>query len=295
MNTNQLECFIAVAENLNFSKASKKLHISQPAISHQINSLENELNILLFSRTNKNVELTNAGIQFMPEAIKILDIENQSKNRLQSLSINHTTPLEICCHNQLELDLVSFVLPQLKKDYPHIYPVIRYISTLTDEQIIESDIVQLTFGIKDKTHHSQIIYEELGKVPISCICSLYSPLFQKKTITIKDINETVLLSHQLKAPDTIIQMQNQIVKQLNHQQIQYCETFEVITALVKSGIGVTIRPDIKIVRDPNLKYFPLQELKNLSFGVYYKKNNQQEITKKMINILKKNLNKEKVY
>lgn len=51
MNTVQLECFMAVAEYLNFSKASLALKITQPAVSHQIQTLEEELGVKLFNRT----------------------------------------------------------------------------------------------------------------------------------------------------------------------------------------------------------------------------------------------------
>ena len=50
MNTIQLECFLAVAEHLNFSKASQALKLTQPAVSHQIQTLEEELGVKLFIR-----------------------------------------------------------------------------------------------------------------------------------------------------------------------------------------------------------------------------------------------------
>ena len=58
MNTTQLECFVTVAECLNFSKAAVSLKMTQPAVSHQIRSLEEELEVKLFRRTSKNVSLT---------------------------------------------------------------------------------------------------------------------------------------------------------------------------------------------------------------------------------------------
>ena len=64
MNTVQLECFITVAEYLNFSKASRALKITQPAVSHQIQTLEEELGVKLFSRTSKSVTLTREGSLF---------------------------------------------------------------------------------------------------------------------------------------------------------------------------------------------------------------------------------------
>lgn len=62
MNTTQLECFVAVAEHLNFSRASEELKMTQPAVSHQIRSLETELETVLFKRTSKSVTLTEEGI-----------------------------------------------------------------------------------------------------------------------------------------------------------------------------------------------------------------------------------------
>ena len=52
MNTTQLECFLAVAQNLNFSKAAESVALTQPAVSHQIRSLEEELGVQLFTRTS---------------------------------------------------------------------------------------------------------------------------------------------------------------------------------------------------------------------------------------------------
>ena len=62
VNTVQLECFLAVAQYLNFSKAAESVSITQPAVSHQIGSLEDELGVKLFVRTSKSVSLTREGI-----------------------------------------------------------------------------------------------------------------------------------------------------------------------------------------------------------------------------------------
>ena len=72
MNTVQLECFLTVAEYLNFSKASEALKLTQPAVTHQIQSLEKELNVKLFRRTSKNVSLTQEGYLFLADAQLIL-------------------------------------------------------------------------------------------------------------------------------------------------------------------------------------------------------------------------------
>lgn len=68
MNHRQLDCFLTVAETLNFSQAAKQLYLSQAAVSQQIQSLEKELGFPLFVRTRHQVELTEAGRYFYPQA-----------------------------------------------------------------------------------------------------------------------------------------------------------------------------------------------------------------------------------
>ena len=61
MNSTQIKCFLALSETLNFTKAASRLYLTQPALSRQIVTLEQELNTLLFIRDSKNVSLTPAG------------------------------------------------------------------------------------------------------------------------------------------------------------------------------------------------------------------------------------------
>lgn len=68
----QIEYFIAVAEELNFGRAAQRLHIGQPAVSQQVRRLERELQVQLFDRTSRAVNLTVAGAELLVEARKIL-------------------------------------------------------------------------------------------------------------------------------------------------------------------------------------------------------------------------------
>ena len=68
----ELECFVAVAEELHFSKAAKRLHISQPPLSRQIQALETKLGVQLLRRKTRTVELTLPGEVFLEDAREIL-------------------------------------------------------------------------------------------------------------------------------------------------------------------------------------------------------------------------------
>jgi DNA-binding transcriptional LysR family regulator len=73
MELRQLECFVAVAEELNFTRAAARLHIVQPAVSATIAALERELHIALLQRTSRRVDLTDAGRALLPKARATLD------------------------------------------------------------------------------------------------------------------------------------------------------------------------------------------------------------------------------
>jgi DNA-binding transcriptional LysR family regulator len=72
LNLHEIEVFLAAAENSNFSDAARHLHLSQPAVSQTIQGLEKRLNVNLFERKGRRVELSDAGQALVPMARDLL-------------------------------------------------------------------------------------------------------------------------------------------------------------------------------------------------------------------------------
>ena len=83
MNTFQLACFVAVAHTLSFARAAEQLHVTQPAVTHQIKVLEQELGTALFYRSTRSVALTKNGQLFLEDARQILELEHRAKARFE--------------------------------------------------------------------------------------------------------------------------------------------------------------------------------------------------------------------
>ena len=86
MKFRQIEYFVAAAEELNFTHAADRLHVSQPPFSKQIHELEGELGIELFQRQRKGVALTPAGKSFLIDARQILEDCQASIRKAQRIS-----------------------------------------------------------------------------------------------------------------------------------------------------------------------------------------------------------------
>jgi DNA-binding transcriptional LysR family regulator len=95
MELRQLRYFVAVADDLNFTKAARKLRVAQPALSRQIRQLEEEIGVPLFDRTPRSVSLTEAGKTFLPEARCILALSANAMRAAQATKQNGRASLNI--------------------------------------------------------------------------------------------------------------------------------------------------------------------------------------------------------
>ena len=85
MNYDFYKTFVTLAETNNFSKTAEKLNIVQSTVSNRIQELEKYLQINLFERTNKTVSLTQAGLNFLPFAQRIIDIEEEGLSTIHRI------------------------------------------------------------------------------------------------------------------------------------------------------------------------------------------------------------------
>ncbi len=283
MNTVQLECFVTVAEYLNFSKASQALRITQPAVSHQIQTLEEELGVKLFNRTSKSVSLTQEGILFLPDAHLILKTAYSAKDHLGNHE--HYIPLELGCHNYMELNLFPPILKDLSEEFPLLRPNIHLVPFPSLLSMIENNQIHAALGTKNEQAKTSLYYRELCSAPVACVCSPEHPLAQYKTLTRRQLTGNFIACSPRQISDSIFTVQNSILVNMAPEMRFLTESVESAVTLAKAGVGYTLYPDIPPARDAGLRYIPVTDLPEISFGVYCQNNHDHPVLKRFLTLI----------
>lgn len=121
MDISKIETFINASGTLNFSETAKQLHISQPTVSQHIKLLENELDVVLFIRTNSGLKLTEAGRLLLPWAHRLLHDTNNMQSMMSSIRKDVVGELRITCSTTAG----KYILPQLAARFCQHFPGVK--------------------------------------------------------------------------------------------------------------------------------------------------------------------------
>ena len=272
MNTVQLTCFITVAETLNFLKTAELLHISQPAVTKQIKTLEDELKVKLFHRTTRSVELTTEGIIFLNDAKNIMNITMQAEKRFAEHSEYDRQIFTIGTHEQSELSFLSEILHGMRLKFPNINPVCRVVSFQHLYQYLREGTIDAIIAFKKTGVQKQYgKFQEFTKIPVMCVVSKDHPFVHKEYIKEKElINQKLILFEPQKCTDEIGMIQNRLIGIKPSKDIMFCDSFDASLTLATAGYGIAVLPKLPSLNRQFLRYIPLKGAELLSYGVYYK-------------------------
>jgi DNA-binding transcriptional LysR family regulator len=119
MELRRLHTFVAVAELLHFARAADRCNLSQPAVSHQVRLLEEELGAPLLNRAGRTVSLTLAGEVFLEEARRILASVDRARERVQGISSGAHGRVRIGGTETIGLYLLPALLDRYRQSYPN--------------------------------------------------------------------------------------------------------------------------------------------------------------------------------
>ncbi len=125
MELRHLRYFIAVADELSFSRAAERLRIAQPPLSQQIQALETELGVKLFDRKKRPLQLTLAGQAFVEEARTMLAQLEQAVSKTQRIHQGNLGHLTVSFSSSLANGMLPDILRSFRQHYPEIELILR--------------------------------------------------------------------------------------------------------------------------------------------------------------------------
>lgn len=143
MHLDELESFIQVARLRSFSVAAQQLHISQPAMSKRIQSLESHLGVSLFDRLGKRVRLTPAGELLVGKANAILDLSRDMERDVGNLAQTVSGRLSMATSHHIGLHRLSPVLQRFTQQYPEVELDIQFEDSEVAHKLVRAGDIEL--------------------------------------------------------------------------------------------------------------------------------------------------------
>ncbi|NMF04703.1 LysR family transcriptional regulator [Clostridium beijerinckii] len=252
MNFLNLEYFLTAAEELNFTKAAKKLFISQQSLSSHISKLENDLGVELFNRTVP-LTLTPAGKSLVKNAVRILDLKEQSVKELADIKDFKRGDLFIGASHTRGRAFLPEILPYYNEKFPNInLHLLEGNSRELDAALLKGDVDLIIGMLPFNVENIEIVplcnEEVLMVVPDNILVKYFPNNYKEvKQKLEKDMDITLLKD----CPFLMVNAKNRVriiademfnEKEIKPNIILETESIETVLALSVKGMGITFYP-----------------------------------------------------
>jgi len=264
MELRHLRYFVAVAEELSFTRAAERLHIGQPPLSHQIQMLEAEVGARLLERSKRWVRLTEAGKLFLDDARRVLALSEQAVQTARRAERGEAGELRIGFTFSTPLTpLFATVVNHYRQRYPGVQLTLQEMSTLGQIDAIANR--ELDLGLvrpPELTQPAAVELTMLRRDPLVMVLPVRHPLVGKKRLTIADLKGEPLIMYPESVGTGIHLQINRLCKEAGFAPTIAMEAPEVSTiiGLVAAGCGVSVLPSaFSIIQMRDVVYRPLAD------------------------------------
>ncbi|MDO6695294.1 LysR family transcriptional regulator [Aliiglaciecola sp. 3_MG-2023] len=245
MDIKILKSFVSVAKHKSFSEAARELHTVQPAISRHISALEEELAVTLFNRNSRDVAITPAGEQLLDDALGILALTEQAKQKVKRAHSGTVGTLNIAHLSSACLSFMASLIRTYRSQFPHVHIALFEMTATEQIEALKQDKIDIAFSrplptpIADEFISHDIYIDKL----VAVVNQSHPLASQKHTDLARLKSEQFIIFNREEAlglfDETIILCKQagfspNIISQPRHMQTLVTE--------VAAGLGVAIAP-----------------------------------------------------
>ena len=240
----QLETFLAVAEEKSFSRAAKRLHRTQPAVSQVIRNLEEEVGELLLDRSSRDGTLTDAGRLLQEYAQELLNLRNEARQSLVELRQLQKGRLTIAANEYTSLYLLQ-VLHEFRREHPMIHITIqRALASKVPQQLQEhaAELGTVSFRPEDPQLRSIVVYRD----ELAFVVPPTHPLAAAGNVNIRQLGAEVFVAHNVPSPYRAKVLQAFARHKTPLNMDVEMPTIDSIKKFVAMGNGVALVPGLAV-------------------------------------------------
>jgi len=261
MELRQLEYFVAVAGERSFTRAARRLHVVQSAVSAAITALEKDLHVVLLERSARRVQLTEAGEALLPEAHAVLDAAGAARDAVEGLSRGLRGTLRI----GMLSDLGLMDIPRLARDFRDRYPGVEL--QLREATAGSSGMlaalsnydIDVAFAGSSGSLPGEYSGRELLRVPQLLAVPAGHRLARRQEVAIGDLGQEPFVD--LRPGFTMRTVADGVFAAHGLHRTIAVEVggIDATAAFVRAGVGVAILPLYAITRHDDLRAVKIRE------------------------------------
>jgi DNA-binding transcriptional LysR family regulator len=262
----QLRYFVAVAEELSFTRAAIRLHLSQPPLSQQIQALELDLGVRLLERNKRNVALTEPGKIFLEQAKQILAKAEEARSHVVAAAAGHSGQLRLAYTAS-----VSFhpALPQTLLRYRQVAPNVhlQLSEMYTEPQYAALLAGQIDVGfVRDESLHAQdarhLRLRIIDREPLLLALPVGHALAGRKSVRLIEVAADAFIAQPRELAATLHDRLVKLATRAGFEPliIQQAQQINGLLALVAAGLGLALVPaSMRAVRLAGVSYVALED------------------------------------
>lgn len=263
MELRHLRYFVAVAEELNFTRAAERLHIAQPPLSTQIRLLEEELGAQLFERDKRRVFLTQAGREMLERSRAILAAAEAAKKAAKRAADGETGELHLgYAASAMFTEALPAVIRSFQKRFPHIQLRLHEMPSINQLHAVHNR--ELDVGIvrrPDVATPAGVRIEEWYRAPLVAAIPKAHPLAKRESLRIADLKDQPLI---LFPRDSGIGLYWLVIEmcvkaKFRPRVARETRDYATMIGMVSAGVGIAVVPsDAQCIRLEGVVYRQVQ-------------------------------------
>ncbi len=247
MELNQLETFLAVAEERSFSRAAARLHRTQPAVSQVIRKLEESVGETLFDRAARDGSLTASGVLLRDYALRLLALRREASSALDELRNLQRGQLQLAANEYTCMYLLP-AIDRFRRAFPHINVAVHRMlaSHIPEELNLRTfELGVISYHPDPEPYRTIAVYGDT----LAFIVSPQHPLAKSSRVSINDLGGQNFIAHNVASP-----LRRKVIEAFQRYRTPLVmgielPTIEAIKRFVALGDGVALVPHLTVAQE----------------------------------------------